>query len=266
MPETTAILGLILQGRPDHVMHQMLHRQRAATVIPGIQTGRVSYRDRFGCRQGGSGQAVSTPAVQGLAVTEFVEHGDQNFECRVIRLGSHTGRCIRFPDFPQNHIQFVGQMWNWANLLKIHPALERGAHGVDALVNAVRRGDHVKPFSGQDDAPLTLEFRNDHRPVGQHRQQRILQCLRATSDFLEPDEPAFHHAPKQRAGHQSLSAWPFLFEYGFVPAVQKLPYLADGATLQGQRGRTGDRCCQEFREPGFCGSRFPDQQTATCGT
>eukprot|EP00614_Pseudopedinella_elastica_P039342 CAMPEP_0181284306 /NCGR_PEP_ID=MMETSP1097-20121128/15316_1 /TAXON_ID=35684 /ORGANISM="Pseudopedinella elastica, Strain CCMP716" /LENGTH=52 /DNA_ID=CAMNT_0023387697 /DNA_START=115 /DNA_END=270 /DNA_ORIENTATION=+ len=52
MTQPAPILRLVLQGRADDVVHQLLNRDASATVIPGVEAGRVS--DRHGFRGGKS--------------------------------------------------------------------------------------------------------------------------------------------------------------------------------------------------------------------
>ena len=191
--------------------------------------------DRHGFRGGKSrtGEAIGAASVQGLAIAQLVEHGHQNLDHRFFQRHLDASPTVGPADLPEHNIHLVGQMTDRPDFLEVHSPLQGSAHPVHTLVDTVGRGDNVKTFPREHHTVLARQLGNHHHPVGQHREQRILQRLWAAGDLFKPDHLPFHHAPQQGAGYQRLQAGALGMQYRFVPAIQQLPDAAHRPTLQG---------------------------------
>ncbi len=99
-------------------------------------------------------------------------------------------------------------------------------------------------------------------PLGEQRDQGVLDLREAAGDLLDPGDRAGGHRAEHRRGHQRLAAGALGEQQGVVPAVLELVLGGARGALDGERAGAADGGGEEFGEHRLGGAGLADEQQA----
>jgi len=144
VPEFLHVVGRVLQGGAEQVMHQVLGPHFSSRIVPGVQGSRVAGGDGLR-RAHGRRQLLQSMSAGTLAGAQFVERRDQHLGQFGRESHRHAGTLQQPVRLALHQGQLLLDVGNRLHRLEVEPAFEGGAHLVDAAVARVGRGDDVEP-------------------------------------------------------------------------------------------------------------------------